>query len=125
MMKPTRWDAVRNAVLAGTVLQLAMVVTGHWVASIAAMFAVLGMAISLLAGWLATYRGPSRGGRAALDGAIAGGACALIGIVVSYALGDVTAAVIGFGTVSSAVTGAFGGFAGGAVAARGRAGALA
>ena len=51
-----------------------------------------------------------RGLAAARDGAIAGAACALIGIVISYLLGDVTAAVIAFGTLSSAVTGAIGGW---------------
>ena len=40
---------------------------------------------------------------------MAGGICAFVGILVSYFLGDVPAAVLGFGTASSAVTGALGG----------------
>jgi hypothetical protein len=97
------------------VLQVAMVLIGHWVAAVAALFAVLGMAISFLAGWLAASWALLRGKQGALNGAIAGGACALLGIVLSFVLGDVTAAVIGFGTLSSAVTGALGGLAGGAL----------
>ena len=38
-----------------------------------------------------------------------GGACALIGIAISWALGDVTATILAFGTLSSALTGALGG----------------
>src|SRR5690606_35077827 len=91
--------ALLRAVVVGTLLQLAMVVSGHWVAAIAALFAVLGMAISLLAGWLAAAWASVRGGRAARDGAIAGGSCALLGILVSWALGDVPAGVVAFGTL--------------------------
>jgi hypothetical protein len=113
MADRARSRALQRAILVGTVLQLVMVLSGHWVAAVAALFAVVGMAISLLAGWLASFWGSSRGGRAALDGALAGGVCALIGIVVSYLLGDVPIGVIAFGTVSSAVTGALGGWLGG------------
>jgi hypothetical protein len=118
MADQTRTGALQRAIVLGTLLQLAMVISGHWIPAIAALFAVMGMAISLLAGWLAARWGSSRGGRAAVDGAIAGGACALIGIVVSYVLGDVTVAVIALGTLSSAVTGAIGGWLAGMVGAR-------
>ena len=118
MAEVARPGALQRATVVGTVLQLAMVLSGHWVAAIAALFAVMGMAISLIAGWLAAYWGATRGGAAARAGAIAGGLCALIGIVVSWALGDVAAAVIAFGTLSSAVTGAIGGWAAGLVGAR-------
>jgi hypothetical protein len=115
-MIESRWSgALGRAIAVGTVLQVAMVLIGHWVAAVAALFAVLGMAISFLAGWLAASWTLLRGKQAALNGAIAGGACALLGIVLSFVLGDVTAAVIGFGTLSSAVTGALGGLAGGAL----------
>ena len=111
MVEQSRSGALRRGIVVGTVLQLVMVVAGHWVAAIAALFAILGMAISAVAGWLAARWTGASGGAAAGNGAIAGGVCALIGIVVSYALGDVTAAVIAFGTLSSAVTGAIGGWA--------------
>jgi LytS/YehU family sensor histidine kinase len=99
------------AIIAGTLLQLAMVLTGHSVRSVANLFAVGGMTISLLAGVL--YAMLARHGEAVpalVGGLVAGGVCALIGILVSYFLGDVTAAVIAFGTISSAVAGALGGW---------------
>lgn len=107
--------AITMATVVGTVAQVAMVVAGHYHAEVAALFAVLGMAISLAAGAavpvLARGAVLSRGG-AAGAGAVAGGVCALLGIAVSYALGDVPAAVLAFGTASSAVTGALGGLLG-------------
>jgi hypothetical protein len=105
--------AVTIATVTGTVLQLAMVLAGHSNKSIANMFAVGGMGISLVAGiiYASQAREATTGGRA-LGGLIAGGLCALIGIVVSYALGDVTAMILVIGTLSSAVTGAIGGWLG-------------
>jgi hypothetical protein len=105
-----RSNALTQATAIGTVAQLAMVISGHFTPAIANLFAVGGMGISLVAGLLyarkavATTRGAS-----ATGGALAGGICALIGIIVSFALGDVTAMIIAFGTLSSAVTGAIGG----------------
>ena len=90
-----------------------MVVAGHSNKSIAALFAVGGMGISLVAGLL--YASRAQGGSAsslASGGLVAGGVCALIGIFVSFLLGDVPALILALGTVSSAVTGAIGGLAG-------------
>ncbi len=97
----------------GTVLQVAMVVVGHSNRSIAALFAAGGMSFSLIAGL--AYAMWARGGNAsalALGGLIAGALCALIGISVSYALGDVPMSLLALGTISSAVTGAIGGWLG-------------
>jgi hypothetical protein len=108
--------AVVVATVIGTVLQTAMVVAGHTNASIAAQFAVGGMGISLVAGMLyAKYAGPSSTSDLVKGGAIAGGLCAVIGICISFVLGDVTAMILLIGTLSSAVTGALGGFIGGFV----------
>ena len=105
--------ALFRATLIGTVLQLAMVVSGHYDRSIAQGFAVGGLLLSLLAGFLfGRAAGISSKGAAAVGGLIAGGVCALIGIVESFYLGDVPAAVIAFGTAGSAVTGAIGGVLG-------------
>lgn len=101
-----KWIAV------GTLLQTAMVLTGHWVAAVAGLFGPLGVAISFLAGLLWARESGGTAGGAAGGGAVVGGACALIGIAVSYVLGDVTAAILAFGTLSSAVTGALGGLVG-------------
>ncbi len=97
-----------RATVVGSVAQIAMVVAGHSVPAVAENFAIGGMGLSALAGWLAT-RGVSMGLAAgAGQGAVAGGVCAAIGIGVSVALGDVPAILLALGTVSSAVTGAIG-----------------
>ncbi len=103
--------AALRSTLGGTALQLAMVIAGHSNPGVARLFAILGMAISLIAG--AAYARMARSATAsaaATGGAVAGGVCALIGIVVSYLLGDVSMSVLILGTASSAVAGAIGGW---------------
>ncbi len=105
--------AVTQATIVGTVLQLAMVLIGHVTPAVAAMFAAGGMAISALAGIIYARAAEQRTtGSLALGGFVSGGVCALIGICVSYFLGDVTASILALGTLSSAVTGAIGGMIG-------------
>jgi hypothetical protein len=97
----------------GTVLQLAMVIAGHSNKSIAALFGIVGVSISLIAG--VVYAARAKQGSTmtlAIGGLIAGGLCALLGIVVSFLLGDVPAIILLVGTTSSAVTGAIGGAVG-------------
>jgi hypothetical protein len=102
--------ALLIAATVGTVLQVAMVVAGHSSPSVAGLFAVGGMGLSLLAGLIYGILDRGTGlGRLAVGGAIAGGICALIGICVSYMLGDVPASLLVLGTISSVVTGAIGG----------------
>lgn len=102
----TRWIGI------GTVLQTAMVVVGHWVTGVANLFGPVGMLISLFVGLL-WARGESVSfGNGAMGGTVVGGACAFIGIVISLLLGDVTAMILLFGTVSSAVAGLVGGLIG-------------
>ena len=101
--------AVKNATVIGTILQLAMVLSGHYVEIVRLYFGLGGMAISLLAGVIcARDAGVSRA-QSALYGALAGGLCALIGIAVSRFLGDVPTGILFVGTLGSAVTGAIGG----------------
>ena len=102
--------AVAIAATVGTILQIGMVVLGHTNSSVKAMFAVGGMGLSLLAGliYALNARGSSMGSLAT-GGAVAGGICAFIGILVSCFLGDVPASLLLLGTVSSVVTGAIGG----------------
>jgi hypothetical protein len=112
-------SALFRATAIGTVVQLAMVLAGHYNAGIAQMFAVGGMTISLAAGVLyALWAKRASWGASAVGGAIAGGVCALLGIIVSYVLGDVTASILALGTLSSAVTGLVGGLLGHALASR-------
>jgi hypothetical protein len=97
-------------VVVGTILQVVMVVLGHSMPSVKSLFAVGGMGISLLAGLIYGLR--SGGGPMSshlLYGAVAGGVCAFVGILVSYLLGDVPVTLLALGTVSSVVTGAIGG----------------
>lgn len=105
-----RKDALVRSAALGTLLQLVMVVSGHFVTAIAMLFGPLGMGISLLAGLL-------YGRWAGRPSGAAGGICALIGIAVSFGLGDVTAVLLALGTLSSAVAGAIGGWLGGRFAA--------
>ena len=115
-------DSTRSVVtptLIGTGLQLLMVIAGHFSPAVAELFAAGGMGISGLAGVLAGLAGrPASLGSAAGRGAVAGGVCAFVGILVSYLLGDVPAGVLGFGTAGSAFTGALGGLVGKVLSAR-------
>jgi len=112
MMLYTR--ALVIATLLGTVAQAVMVLAGHRNPAIANLFAVGGMTLSLLAGlvyaWLA--RPKPAVSIAAQGGALAGGLCGLLGIALSFFLGDVAAMLLLVGTLSSAATGAIGGLVG-------------
>lgn len=101
-----RWIA------AGTVFQTAMVLVGHWVVAVANLFGVLGMAISFVVALLWAREASQGYGNGAGGGAVVGGTCALIGIAISFFLGDVSAVILAFGTASSAVTGLLGGLLG-------------
>ena len=115
--------ALTTATLIGTVLQVGMVVSGHTNPAVKNLFAVGGMTISLVAGVAYVLLAP-RGTDSSptLGGTLAGALCALIGIGVSFWLGDVPASLLALGTLSSAVTGAIGGWVTGKLA-RGRVGA--
>jgi hypothetical protein len=108
-----RSPLVRSTVLA-TVLQLAMVIAGHYSPQIAGLFALGGTGISTAGGLLCALwaGGTPSAASDAKAGAIAGGLSALIGIAVSVALGDVPAATLAYGTLFSAVGGILGGFIG-------------
>ena len=97
----------------GTVLQLAMVIAGHYSPAISNQFAVGGMTISGIAGLLfSLWSGQKSAVGAAGGGLAAGGISAFLGILVSHLLGDVPASVLGMGTAGSALTGAIGGVIG-------------
>jgi hypothetical protein len=101
---------VLRAIFVGTVIQVAMVVIGHfvpWVALHVFMFG--GMMISATVGYLYAQEVAKGYGRGALGGAIAGGVCALLGIAVSVVLGDTQPNILALGTAISTLTGAVGG----------------
>ena len=111
-------SALVRAVLIGTVLQLVMVVSGHFVPAIAAQFAIIGMLVSLVAGVLYVRAARGGWGDSIIGGVIAGGVCAFLGILVSYLLKDVTIDILWMGTAGSAVAGLVGGALGKLVFAR-------
>ena len=110
----SRTRAVWRATLIGTVLQVAMVVAGHYLPAIKAFYAPGGMLFSAVAGWLVGRLSGQPRAASAVGGLIAGAACAFLGIVESFYLGDVPASLLLLGTGSSALTGAIGGLLGGA-----------
>ena len=99
------------AVVIGIAAQLAMIAAGHFVPVIKDKgFMVGGLLISLIAGLLyARLSAAPRWPTALLDGGLAGGVCALIGIGASVALGDTEPVILVVGTLSSIVTGIVGG----------------
>ncbi len=108
--------ALKQWTLYGTLVQLAMVIAGHWIEPIRDhVFAVGGMAISAAAAALYARAAGLARGRSALYGAVVGGVCALVGIAVSVGLNNTPPIILLVGTASSAATGAIGGaIAGGA-----------
>jgi hypothetical protein len=110
--------ALVQATVAGTVLQLAMVFAGHWSPPVARLFGIVGVLISLVAGVVYARLARPAAGAGAAGGFVAGGVCALVGIAVSFALGDVPALILVVGTLSSAVAGAIGGAAAAALTRR-------
>jgi hypothetical protein len=101
--------ALINATVIGTVLQLIMVGVGHFTPAVAALFAPVGVLISLIAGLLYARAAKGSWSDSMLGGAAAGGVCAFLGIAVSWLLGDVTPFILVAGTLSSAVGGLIGG----------------
>ena len=99
---------VKSAVI-GTLLQIVMVVVGHYVPQLATLFPVAGTGIGAIAGLLnglwSQHASPTS---AAGSGAVAGGAGGLIGTLVSHLLGDVPMSTLAIGTGSTAVAGLVG-----------------
>ena len=102
-----------KATTIGTVLQVLMVVGGHYMPQLAQLFPVLGTALGGITGLLfGLFRKGATGGTLAGGGAAAGGIGGLLGSVVSMAMGDVPGATVGIATGSTIVAGAIGGFLG-------------
>ncbi len=97
--------ALTVSLVIATVLQVAMVVAGHWSLAVAGLFLVGGLAFSLVGGVIYALMAKPAWNEAIGMGALVGGLSALIGIGVSYVLGDVEPILLVLGTVSSAATG--------------------
>jgi hypothetical protein len=103
-------DNLLIATAVGLILQLAMVVAGHYMPAIRDKgFAIGGMFFSLAAGFLYARMAQAGWGGALGGGAITGGVCAILGIAVSVALKDVPSQILLLGTAASVVTGLIGG----------------
>jgi hypothetical protein len=100
-----------KALGAGTVLQVLMVIVGHFAPSLqASLFPVGGTAIGLITGWLAGKGLPGAAlGKLAANGGIAGAGAGILGSLVSTALGDVPMSNAGIAGGSTLVAGALGG----------------
>jgi hypothetical protein len=99
---------LRLATLIGTVAQIAMVVGGHFIPSIKEGFMFGGLGLSLLAGVISAFGLKGNWPATALGGIVAGGVSALLGIALSYFMGDVPASLLALGSLGSAVTGLLG-----------------
>jgi peptidoglycan/LPS O-acetylase OafA/YrhL len=110
-----------TATLIGTVAQIVMVVAGHFDSGIKAAFMVGGLSLSFIAGAIYAARARLSWGSAIAGGVVAGGVSALLGIAVSYLLGDVPASLLALGTAGSMATGLIGGIAGRALSSGGEA----
>ena len=101
-----------KALGAGSILQIAMVVIGHFVPSLqaAGLFPIGGTLLGLVTGWLAGKGAPGVGlGKLATTGGLAGAGAGVLGSLVSTALGDVPLSNVGIAGLSTLVTGALGG----------------
>jgi hypothetical protein len=108
-------DALGRAILVGTLCQGLTVSIGHFWRLLddhAIGFLFAGMMISATVGYLYAQDVAKGYARGIYGGAIAGGACALIGVAVSVLLGDMTALLLLQRTLISMLTGAVGGFYG-------------
>lgn len=105
--------ALTRATGVGAVLQLIMIVLGHFIPFVRdQVFMWGGLALSLLAGLIYARKAAAGWGSSLGGGAIAGGVCALIGIAASVLLKDTNPEILGLGTAGSAVTGLMGGAVG-------------
>ncbi len=104
---------LHRAAVTGIVLQLAMVVIGHYVAWVRVNAWEFGtMMISGLAGLFYARDFAQGYARGALGGAIVGGTAGIIGVSAANILGDVRVIVIPFATAVTILTGAIGGLFG-------------
>ncbi len=103
---------IKSAII-GTVLQLIMVIVGHYVPQVANLFPVAGTGIGGLAGILNGLWAPKAGMQSAAGGGVvAGGVGGAIGTLVSSLLGDVPMSTLAIGTGSTAAAGLVGGLIG-------------
>ena len=96
-----------GAIVVGTLLQVAMVVSGHFAptAQEAGLFPIAGTLIGIVTGWLAGAGTGRSSVATAGRGAVAAGLAGILGSLVSTALGDVPLANVGIAGGSTAIVG--------------------
>lgn len=95
-------------IVAGSVLQLALVLAGHFSGAILNQAALLGTVIAFVIGGWFGATAVRRLEHAAAGGLVASGVSAFIGIFVAALLGDKRWLVLIFGTLTAAVAGLIG-----------------
>jgi len=111
--QPTASSPMVKSAIIGTVLQLIMVIVGHYVPQVANLFPIAGTGFGGIAGLLNGLWSANASPQAAAGGgAVAGGAGGLLGTLVSHLLGDVPTSTLAIGTGSTAVAGIVGGLIG-------------
>jgi hypothetical protein len=94
----------------GLILQLAMIVAGHYVPVIKDKgFMIGGLVLSLIAGLVYAKLAHAGWPSSLIGAALSGGLCAIIAIAASVMMGDTPPVILLMGTLSSAVTGLIGG----------------
>jgi len=107
------WRTLLRATVVGIVLQVSMYGVGYFSAWFAAnVFGFGGMMISAIAGYIYAMDSAQGYFPSATGGAIAGGACGLIGIGLSVLLGENVSSFIATGTAIAVMIGAVGGLFG-------------
>ncbi len=113
---------MKRFVWIGIVLQLLMVLTGHYVESVLMLSGILGTAIPFGLGlWFGATQ-PGSYTESAKGGFIIGIVGAVVGVLVAILIGDQTWVLLTFAPLSSAVTGLLGAIIGTAAAGRAKAG---
>ena len=104
---------IQRAAITGIVLQLAMVMLGHYVPWISANAYQFGMMMICGVAGLLYARDFAKGyARGAFGGAIAGGVCGVIGVSAANILGDLPLGVIPIEVAITILVGAVGGLFG-------------
>ena len=111
---------MRRFVAAGVVLQLAMVVSGHYSDLFLSLAAPLGVGIPLVLAVAYGVTGPREYRAASVGGLAIGFVGAFFGVLLAILLGDQPWSLITFAPLSSGVAGVFGAVVGLAVTTRGR-----
>ncbi len=104
---------LERATLVGIVMEVVLVVTGHFVPWVEVhVFQFGGMMIAAIAGYLYGMHSAKGWGASSFAGAISGGTCGIIGIAVAVVLKEMPTIGLIVGTIICILTGAIGGLFG-------------